>query len=92
MRFQHRLHGIPQRQIGIAHNPGIGGDIAIDAAGEHRGDAGDEFCLTHRLQSLRPSGAMHGPRLHINRRLHVMAAFQISQEFIVQVAPARPVP
>ena len=92
MRFQHRLHGFTQCQIGIANNPGIGGDIAIDAAGEHRGDAGDEFCLTHWLQSFRSCGAMHGTRLDIDRRLDVVAAFQIGQEFIVQIAPARPIP
>ena len=92
MRFQHRLHRIPQGKIGIAHNPGIGSDIAIDTACEHRGDAGDEFRLPHWLQRLRPSSAMHGPRLDINGGLNVMAAFQIGQEFIMQIAPARPIP
>ena len=92
MRFQHRLHRIPQGKIGIAHNPGIGSDIAIDTACEHRGDAGDEFCLTHWLQGFRASRAVHGPRLDINCRLDVMAAFQIGQEFIMQIAPARPIP
>ena len=92
MRFQHRLHRFTQRQVGIAHNPGIGGDIAINAACEHRGNAGDEFCLAHRLQGFRPRRAMHGPRLDINCRLDVMAAFEVSQEFIMQIAPARPIP
>ena len=35
---------------------------------------------------------MHGPRLHINRCLDVMAALQIGQEFIMQIAPAGPIP
>ena len=35
---------------------------------------------------------MHGPRLDIDGCLDVMAAFQIGQEFIEQIAPARTIP
>jgi hypothetical protein len=79
-------------QIGEADDAGADPRLPVPAARAHRGDAVGELGLAYRLHRLRPLGAVHRARLHIDRGADVVPAFEIGEELVQQIPPARPVP
>jgi hypothetical protein len=93
MRGQHLLDGGAQPQVGAADDAGADARRPIDAARRHRRDAVDELGLADRPQRLPTVRAVHGQALHEHGgRDVVAAALDVGDEFVEQIAPARPVP
>ncbi len=65
---------------------------AVAARGAHRRDAVDEFRLADRAQFLRPVRAMEGAALDEHGIGDVVAAVEVGQQIVQQVAPAAAVP
>ena len=86
------LARLPMPQIDIADDAGDAARRAVFARGAHRRDAGDELGLAERFQLLRAVGAVHLAAFHEAGRDDVVAAAEIGQQILEQVAVARPVP
>src|SRR6516225_9738273 len=76
----------------MADNAGAMPGVAVDAAVAHGGDAVDELCLADGSQFDRATGAIHGPGLHVNRCLDVVAAVRVGHQLVEEVAPTWPIP
>ena len=59
----------PEVQVGVTDDGGSGPTRAVQTAGAYRGQALDEFDLTHRTHLLWSVGAIHGAGLNIEHRL-----------------------
>src|SRR5438105_15745167 len=76
----------------MADNAGAMPGLAVDAARAHGCHAVDELGFAYRAHFDRSGGARHGARLHEHGGEDVVAAARIRQQFVEQIAPARPVP
>ena len=92
MRLQHLAGFIAVTQIDMADDAGADFRRAIAAGRAHGRDAVDELGFTHRLERLRPRGAMHRPALHEHGADDVVAAVGVGQQVVEHVQPVRPLP
>src|SRR5215218_2176122 len=85
-RFQHRLHALAQIQIGVADNRGGGSTRSVKAAGTCRGKTLDEFHFTHGTHLFGSAGSVHGTRLDENGGAYVVAAADVRDQLMEQIA------
>jgi hypothetical protein len=90
-RGQHRLDTTPQRQIRLPNDARRYSTLAAITARAHGRDSIGELDLADRAHLDRTSVAVHRTRLHENRRNNVMAAAEIGQQLIQQIAPPGPI-
>src|SRR5260221_4576470 len=90
--LQYALGAAADAEIDIADDALAGVRLAVFARFAHRRDAGDELGLAERAQFRRPLGAVHLAAFEKHRRADVVAAVQILEQIVKQVAVAWPVP
>ena len=90
--FENALGAAADPQIDIADDAGDAPRLAVFAGSAHRRDAVDEFGLAERLQLLRAVGAVHLAAFLKTGRGDVVAAADIVEQILKQVAVAGPVP
>ena len=82
MRLEHRLNAVAEGEISEAHNAGRDTRRAVEAAGAHRRDAGDELGFAHRSQLFRSISALHRVALLEHRGDKVVAGADVSEKFV----------
>ena len=92
MLLEDALGAAADPQIDIADDAGDAARLAVFARRAHRRDAVDEFGLAERFQLLRTVGAVHLAAFLEAGRGDVVAAADIGQQILKQIAVARPVP
>ncbi len=85
VRAQHVLDAF-MAEVDMADDAGAGAHLAIDAARRHRGDAVDELGLADRPQRVGPVGAVHRAAFHVDGADHLVAAVEIGQQLVEQIA------
>src|SRR5262249_28657307 len=86
VRIQYLGHGIPESQIGGAHNACGNTHRAVLAGGAHRGNAVDELDLAHGAHGFRPVGFEHRGPFDEHGRHTVMPAPHIRQDLVEKIA------
>ena len=90
--FEDAFGSAADAEIDIADDPGAGSRRAVFAALAHRRDTGDKRGLAERAQFRRPFGAIHLAAFEEHRGANVVAAAQILDQVVQQIAVPRPVP
>ena len=90
--IEHVANRRAEVQVCIANDCRAGTAIAVAAARAHRRDAIDELGFAHRPQCLGTVGAVHRAALHEYRRDDVVAAPNVRQQLVKQVAAPWVVP
>ena len=90
--FEDAFGAAADAEIDIADDPGAGPCRAVFAALAHRRHTGDKRRLAKRAQFGRPFGAVHLAAFEEHRGADVVAAAQILDQIVQQIAVARPVP
>ncbi len=90
--FEDALGATADAEIDVADDAVDAFRLAVFAAGAHRRDAIDEFGLAQRLQLLRGVGAIHLAAFLKAGRDDIVAATDIVEQVLEQIAVARPVP
>jgi hypothetical protein len=88
MAFQHRPQPRTQRQIDMRHDAGGDSRLAVDPACAHRGLTVQELRFAQRCKIGGAFAPQHGARLNGNAGADVMAAVQVCQIFLQQIAQA----
>ena len=86
LRFQHAPDVRARREVGIADDAGRDPGLAVETRGGHRRDTVGELHLAHILHLLRPIGAVHREMLDEHRGDDVVAAVDVVQDLVQQVA------
>ena len=92
MLLEDALGPAADAQIDIADDPGDATRLAVFPRRAHRRDAVDEFGLAERFLLLRPVGAVHLAAFLEAGRDDVVAAADVFEQVLEQVAVAGPVP
>ena len=82
---QHRLNTLPKVQISMTNNGGGGAARAIQTAGDGRGQALDEFDLTHGTHLLRSARAVHRASLNKRGGAHVVTALDVRGQLVEEI-------
>ena len=86
MRQQYRLDPVAEGQIGVADDAGRDPGLAVIARGAHRGDAGDELGLADRPHLGGAVRAVHRMAFDEHGGDDVVAAVEVGQQFVEQIA------
>ena len=90
--LQNALGAAADAEIDIADNAGAGARRAVFAALAHRRDAGDELRLAERAQFGRALGAVHLAAFEKDRGADIVAAVQVFEEIMEEIAVVWTVP
>src|SRR5215472_12288348 len=92
MLFEDALGAATDAEVDIADDPGAGACRAVFAALAHRRHTGDKRRLAERAQFGRPLGAVHLAAFEKHRGADIVAAAEILDQVVQQIAVPRAVP